>query len=120
VSRQPVILIGFDQEINPEVPHWIHQSHSPGLATSPVLMANNFPHSLQEVINCVNVTSSRWGGAHELRLLTEEEVNEMPETSSYVKIKGHYLACQPVEPFNNNDRVTVKIGPKVAHLSPRR
>jgi hypothetical protein len=61
----------------------------------------------------VSVSTSRWGGSHELQLLTEEEVEELPEAKGYTKNKGRYLACQPTEPFNYEDTVTVKIGPKV-------
>ena len=75
-------------------------------------------HALQEVIRCVHVSSSRWGGGHELRLLAEDEVAEMPETKHYFKPQGRYLACQPTAPFNYEDSVTVKIGPKVPPLRP--
>jgi hypothetical protein len=76
-------------------------------------------YALQEVIGCVHVSSSRWGGGHELRLLAEDEVAEMPETKNYFKPQGRYLACQPTEPFNYEDSVTVKIGPRVPTTSLR-
>lgn len=106
-SRQPVIFVGFDQDIDPEV----RCNSSRFLSPDHIFTVSC--RKLQEVIKCVSVNTSRWGGSYSVRLLTDEEVEESTELQGTVREKGRYLACQPSEPFRYDDQVTVKIGPKV-------